>query len=603
MSNAAIVSIVQHQLAAGICPSADQTEALLALIDTLQAELRMVNESKHSRQELHASEARYRTIVDLISDYAYVFRVEPDGHVSIEWMTRSFTKISGYTVEEIDALGWKSLIHPDDRQITQQQVERLIAGNKAEAEFRMLTKTGEVRWLYNCAQPEWDEQQSRIVRIIGAASDITERRRADDRLHFLARTSALLNTSLDYDATLDQVAHLAVPFLADACFIDLLSNDHSPRRLIIAHAELDKEQMLCDMYDQYPTDEQWPEPIKQVMLTRKPALLSSISESLLHSVALAPVQIDMAEQLHFQSAMIVPILVHERLFGTIIFASEQVHQHYTQNDLAVAEELASLAAMAFDNAHLYSKAQAAVEARDEFLSIAAHELKTPTAALLTATQLLGKWLPQEQEPSARVQRELEVISIAAGRLNKLIDSLTEFAHIQTGRFMLEYQPVVLCALARQVLSQCQPSSRHYVALFCADESLTIEGDALRLERVLYNLVQNAIKYSPRGGPITVRIERQGDQVLIHVQDQGIGISEAAQSQVFQRFYRASNAIQQHIGGTGIGLYLVKEIVTRHGGTVDVSSMEGYGSTFTVRLPLSQQHSEEEHYTSPPVKPQ
>ncbi|HEY0735124.1 MAG TPA: ATP-binding protein, partial [Herpetosiphonaceae bacterium] len=480
----------------------------------------------------------------------------------------------------------------DDLPITQQSVETLIAGNKTETEFRIITKTGEERWLYNCARPEWDDQQGRVVRIIGAASDITERKRADDRLHFLARTSALLNASLNYNATLDQVAHFTVPFLADGCFIDLLADEYSPRRLIIAHADPQKEQRLCDMYDQYPVDQQWPAPIKQVVQTRRPALLANISEALLESVLADDSQINVLKQLNFQSAMIVPVLVHERMFGTMIFVSEGIHQRYTENDLAFAEELASLAAMALDNARLYSKAQAAVEARDEFLSIAAHELKTPTGALLAATQLICKWLPQEQQPSERMRRELDVISVASQRLNKLIDSLTEFAQLQTGRFTLEHQPVMLCALARQVLSQLQPSSRHYVALFCTDETLTIEGDALRLERVLYNLTQNAIKYSPRGGPITVRIERQGDQVVIQVKDQGIGIPEAAQSQIFQRFYRAGNAIQQHIGGTGIGLYLVKEIVTRHGGTVAVSSMEGYGSTFTITLPLTQPQSEE-----------
>jgi PAS domain S-box-containing protein len=591
MNNAAIVSIVQHQLAAGICPSADQTEALLAMIDTLQAELRAADEIKQSYQALHESEARYHTIVDLMSDYAYVFRVEPDGHLSMEWTTAPFMRISGYSVAEIDALGWKSLIHSEDRQITEQSVARLIAGNQAESEFRIVTKTGEERWLYNCARPEWDDQ-GRVVRIIGAASDITERKRSDDRLHFLARASALINASLDYEATLDQVAHLVVPLLADGCFIDLLADEHSPRRLIIAYADPDKERLLCGMYDQYPADQQWPAPIEQVVQTRKPALLTDISEALLQSVSADDAQLNVLKQLNFQSAIIVPVLVHERMFGTMIFVSERVHQRYTENDLALAEELASLAAMAFDNARLYTKAQAAVEARDEFLSIAAHELKTPTSALLTATQLLCKWLPQEQEPSERVRRELDVISVASKRLNKLIDSLTEFAQLQTGRFTLEHQPVVLCALARQVLSQLQPTSRHYVALFCADESLTVEGDALRLERVLYNLTQNAVKYSPRGGPITVSIERQGDQAVIQVKDQGIGIPEAAQGQVFQRFYRASNAIQQHIGGTGIGLYLVKEIVTRHGGTVAVSSMEGYGSTFTIQLPLTQPQSAE-----------
>lgn len=591
MNNPAIVSIVQHQLAAGISPSADQTEALLAMIDTLQAELQTAGKSKQSCQALHESETRYRTIVELMSDYAYVFRLEPDGRISFEWMSEAFARISGYNLTEMDVLDWRSLIHPDDLARTRQPVETLLRGNQAEAEFRIITKTGEVRWVYNCARPEWDDQQGRVVRIIGAASDITERKRADERLHFLARASALINASLDYDATLDQVAHLAVPFLADGCFIDLLADEHSPRRLIIAHADADKERLLCAMYDQYPADQQWPDSIKQVVQARTPALLDNISDSLLQSVSADHSQLNVLKQLNFQSAMIVPVLVHERMFGTMIFVSERVHQYYTENDLALAEELASLAAMAFDNARLYSKAQAAVEARDEFLSIAAHELKTPTAALLIATQLICKWLPQEQELSERVRRELNVISVASQRLNKLIDSLTEFAQIQTGRFTLEHQPVVLCALARQVLSQIQPSSRHYVALFCADERLTIEGDALRLEGALYNLAQNAIKYSPRGGPVTVRIEQQGDQVVIQVKDHGIGIPEAAQSQIFQRFYRASNAIQQHIGGTGIGLYLVKEIVTRHGGTVAVSSMEGYGSTFTITLPLAQPQSE------------
>lgn len=592
MNNPAIISIVQRQLAAGTSPSVDQTQALLAMIETLQAELRAVSNNKESYQALHEVEARYRTIVDLMSDYAYVFRVEPHGGLSIEWMTEAFTRLSGYTVTEIDALGWRALAHPDDRQIVQQHIDTLLAGSQAKATFRIVIKTGEERWLYNHAQPERDDQQGRVVRIIGAASDITERKRADDRLHFLARTSALLNAALDYDATLDQVAHLAVPFLADGCFIDLLSDSHSPRRMIIAHADPHKERLLCAMSERYPISEHWPEAIKNVVQTREPVLLASISEPLLRSISSDHDLLNLLKQFNFQSAMIVPVLVHERLFGIMIFVSERAHQRYTQNDLAFAEELASQAAMAFDNARLYSKAQAAVEARDEFLSIAAHELKTPTAALLTATQLLRKWLPQEQKPSDRVQRELDVISIASGRLNKLIDSLTEFAQIQTGRFTLEHQPVVLCALARRVLSDLRPTERHYVALFCADETLTIKGDALRLERVLYNLAQNAIKYSPRGGPITVRIERQDDQALIHVQDHGIGIPPTAQAQIFQRFYRASNAIQQHIGGTGIGLYLVKEIVARHGGTVAVSSMEGYGSTFTVRLPLSQQQSAE-----------
>jgi PAS domain S-box-containing protein len=574
MTNTAIVDIVRQQLAVGTSPSAEQTHALLAQIESLQQQLNAANELL----------AQSQVIAELSSDYTYIFRVEADGRLIREWVTEAFTRIIGYTSQELDARGgWAILIHPDDRPIAARRLQNLLAGNKDEREFRIITKAGEIRWLYDCAQSQWDADQGRVVRILGAASDITDRKHAEERLHVLAHASALLSSSLDYDKTLDQIAHLAVPLLADGCFVDLLADEDAPRRLIIAHADAEKEELLCETSRQYPLDGGWPQPIADVVQTQKPALLADISDSSLRNMLQ---QQPLLSRLNVRSAMIVPLLVHERIFGTLIFVSEQERRRYTQDDLSLAEELGTRAALAFDNARLYREARNAVEARDEFLSIAAHELKTPTAVLVSASQLLRVWLEQLPESSERIKRELNVIAMASQRLNKLIDSLTEFAQMQIGRFSLASEPVLLCAVVRQVLDDVQATPKHYVALFCPDETLTVQGDALRLERVFYNLLQNAIKYSPHGGPITVRVERQEHQAVIRVADQGIGIPEAARPQLFQRFYRAPNAMQQHIGGIGIGLYLVKEIVVRHGGEIEVSSLEGYGSTFTIRLPLS-----------------
>ena len=114
----------------------------------------------------------------------------------------------------------------------------------------------------------------------------------------------------------------------------------------------------------------------------------------------------------------------------------------------------------------------------------------------------------------------------------------------------------------------------------------INGDALRLEQVLQNLLQNAIKYSPKGGPVTLRVEQQGHEVCVAVSDQGIGIPREALPQLFQRFYRAPHQATGGIEGLGIGLYIVKEIVTLHSGTIMVESTEGVGSTFTICLPLA-----------------
>jgi signal transduction histidine kinase len=129
-------------------------------------------------------------------------------------------------------------------------------------------------------------------------------------------------------------------------------------------------------------------------------------------------------------------------------------------------------------------------------------------------------------------------------------------------------------------------------LTCSDPGvgLIINGDALRLEQVLQNLVQNAIKYSPAGGAVAVQVEQRGQMVCVAVADQGIGIPQDALPNLFRRFYRAKNVEEQHIDGMGIGLHVVKEIVTLHGGEVTVASSEGQGSTFTVCLPLAEERA-------------
>ncbi len=129
---------------------------------------------------------------------------------------------------------------------------------------------------------------------------------------------------------------------------------------------------------------------------------------------------------------------------------------------------------------------------------------------------------------------------------------------------------------------------HTLSILGAEEMLIIEGDAARLEQVLQNLVQNAIKYSPTGGPITVELSRDCQRVRLAVTDRGIGIPAADLPRVFTRFHRARNAEALHITGFGVGLYVVREIVRLHGGEIEVASQEGQGSTFTVWLPCTRE---------------
>jgi signal transduction histidine kinase len=231
-------------------------------------------------------------------------------------------------------------------------------------------------------------------------------------------------------------------------------------------------------------------------------------------------------------------------------------------------------------------AEEAVRVRDQFLSIAAHELRTPLTALLGYAQVLNYRIIRENSLSERERHAVRVIADQAARIHKLIDSLLDLGRIQAGQFSIERQVVDVVALSRRLVNELQPLlEQHTVEFRGPAVPLLVEGDALRLEQVLQNLLQNAIKYTPAGGPITMHVEQRADQVWMTVCDRGIGIPEAAQPQLFQRFYRADNVASRHTRGMGIGLYVVKELVTLHGGTVEVISTEGQGSAFTVRLPL------------------
>jgi signal transduction histidine kinase len=187
----------------------------------------------------------------------------------------------------------------------------------------------------------------------------------------------------------------------------------------------------------------------------------------------------------------------------------------------------------------------------------------------------------------RDQLAVSVIHGQAERLHRLIDSMLDLSRLQAGQFEIKPATMDLAMLARRTVDQMQPTiEQHTVTLHCQDEALLIPGDEGRMDEVIQNLLQNAIKYSPLGGPVTVTVKRDGASACLAVSDRGIGIPLAVQSRIFERFYRAWNANPVQVSGLGIGLFVVKEIVTRHGGTVEVESAEGKGSTFKVFLPLN-----------------
>jgi PAS domain S-box-containing protein len=232
------------------------------------------------------------------------------------------------------------------------------------------------------------------------------------------------------------------------------------------------------------------------------------------------------------------------------------------------------------------KAEEALALRNQFLSLASHELKTPLTTILGNIELLQRRVRKEHILNERDQRTLRIIAEQTQRLDRMIVSLLDVSRIETGQLSIERVLLNVCELVKRIVDDVQATfTERQFEVVCPIQSLMIQGDELRLEQVLQNLLQNAVKYSSDDAVIRVAVRQVEAHAYISVQDQGIGIPQTALPQLFQRFYRANNVDPGKISGLGIGLYVVKQIVELHGGTVMVESNEGEGSTFTVALPL------------------
>jgi PAS domain S-box-containing protein len=240
--------------------------------------------------------------------------------------------------------------------------------------------------------------------------------------------------------------------------------------------------------------------------------------------------------------------------------------------------------------------------KDEFVGIVAHELRTPLAALRGFADMLLVQTARRRGPAlAEWQQEaMEEIELAIARLVNLTEELLDVTHLQAGRLLLQRTPTDVVPLVQRVATFLQQTTtRHQLEVRTAHPSLLADIDPGRIEQVLTNLVGNAIKYSPQGGRVIINIweDAAAQAVEISVQDSGIGIPKHQHAQIFGRFMRAENALALGISGTGLGLYICRELIERHEGHLWFESEEGVGSTFFLTLPLVSTRSENGELTS------
>ncbi len=295
--------------------------------------------------------------------------------------------------------------------------------------------------------------------------------------------------------------------------------------------------------------------------------------------------IDHALPAPYQSAIIIPFRDQHQLSGAIVFLHDQ--HTFDQTDFELAEELGQRMVLALEQAHLYRQAQDAVRLRDVFLSIASHELKNPLTTLLGQSQLSLRRLERLNFEDERLQRSLQAIEAQANRMNKMVTALLDVSRIETGQLDIQHDQIDLAQLLQNLVNDLAITiDHHQIRYHCSsNQPIHVAGDLTRFRQVFVNLINNALKYSPEQTEVLVSVDRNAQQAIVQIRDQGIGIPPESLPNLFTRFYRASNAARSHVSGLGIGLFVVKEIVDLHGGSIEVTSQIGQGSVFSIYLPL------------------
>jgi predicted ATPase/signal transduction histidine kinase len=413
--------------------------------------------------------------------------------------------------------------------------------------------------------------------------EVEERRRAERAVRFLAESSIVLAESLDYETILTRVAGLAVPFLADCCMVLVRDEPQTFHCVAVACALSAKEACLRELQQRHPLrwDSQMPGVV--ALRTRQPQLIPEVSKEHLRAFSPDAEYFEQLRTLGIRSAMAVPLIALDQSLGSISFFSVTPARHYGPVDLALAQELARRAAISLDNARLYREAQAAIRLRDEFLSIASHELYTPLTSLQLSMQSLERAAGNASpEVVARVSQNARR---QMRRLTHLIDELLSVSRLQADQLHLQLEEVDLVAITRDVVEHfSEESARSGSPLqLHADAPVMGRWDRTRLEQVITNLLGNALKFGSRK-PVELSITSGEGIALLTVQDHGIGIPTDRLPHIFGRFERAVSA--REYGGLGLGLYIVHEIVSALGGSVRVDSTPGVGTRFTVYLPCS-----------------
>jgi PAS domain S-box-containing protein len=510
---------------------------------------------------------------------------------SIRAWNRAAEQMYGYAVDEAVGKPITITLPPERQQEEAGFLDRIKRGERiAGLETVRCRKGGACFPVSLTISPIYDEHGA-VVGASKIARDITEPKRALERAAFLTEASAVLAGSLEYGTTLKAVANLAVPTIADWCAVDILAEDDTLERVAAAHVDPAKLELTRTIRARYE-DANAPFSPRYVVRTGTPALVKEISDDMIVAAAHGDAErLAMIRSLGLRSYMVVPLMAHGRPLGALTFATAQSGRLYTEDDFRFAQELAFRVALAVENARAYQEARTANQLKDEFLATLSHELRTPLNAILGYTRLLQSGMigPEKQSQA------LVTVERNASALTQIVEDILDVSRIISGKIRLNIQPVDVSDVVKNAVETMTPAAdakQIRVQTILDSGAGPISGDPDRLQQVVWNLVSNAVKFTPKQGIVQVRVERINSHVEIVVSDTGIGIAPDFLPHIFERFRQEDSGPTRAHGGIGLGLAIVRHLVELHGGTIHVASGgKDQGTTFRVRLPLMIVHPE------------
>lgn len=442
-------------------------------------------------------------------------------------------------------------------------------------------RSGQTRVIRSAAAPVIVD--GHITGAVAVNSDITEQRQADARTRFLADVSQQLSESIETQSTLRRVAQLAVPRIADWCVAAIVDEVGAVR---VAVEGPDAELSLARRDELERSAVQLDDScgLGKVLRTGEPELIVD-ARPLCEAPAdgLTPGMRFLRER-GLRSYMAVPLKKRGRILGAVSFAITRAGRSLGPGDLAFAKELAHRAAYAIDNARLYEEAREATRSRQNILAVVSHDLKNPLSAILMSTALLVR--RAGEDPAWRaLRRTAETIHRTAERMNRLLHDLVDLASIEGSRLAIERAACDAVALLEEAVETLQPlADEKVLRLECevVGAPPPLDCDKDRVLQVLTNLVGNAVKATPEGGSINLRVAQRGHEVVFAVSDTGRGIAEDELPHLFQPYWRGRSA---DYTGSGLGLAIAQGIVEAHGGRIWAESEVGVGSTFYFTLPV------------------